>query len=443
MDEIIDKDQSVESHLKIYKDRSVLVEDDGSETIFKEGLPSTLSKERTKKIKLKLEDGFLNNIIRDCKSGKVTWILSSQQEHLLKKLVDGVTSEHGRAVLAVTILQLCIKCIDRSSDIRLHKAGRSGESFSWTEGISMRTFDSKYIVPILRKENLLKYNIFGAFLTRSLAENYPYTKFYKASIRGPKSTWFELVDELEAGRLDPEGGLKKVISLLIIKSEEFIKLSKDTISLKNLLISKSENYQAIVPLIIKHIANSSYPSRLLEIAMHSMLQVLDEEKSLGGSLRPLSQMRSANKKAGNIGDIEILASTDINSEIVEAWDAKYGKPYLYDELDELIEKLALHKTVRKVGFVSNVFPDIRKEIVEKINTIEDLYGIRPEIISFDKWIKNQFERSKFQPEKISRDWMTAYIETICQRRRMYAPIDEPSETWVKEMHTLLLEFTNK
>ena len=36
------------------------------------------------------------------------------------------------------------------------------------------------------------------------------------------------------------------------------------------------------------------------------------------SLKPLSQMRSANKKHGNIGDIELLE----DRQIVEAWDAK-------------------------------------------------------------------------------------------------------------------------
>jgi hypothetical protein len=36
-------------------------------------------------------------------------------------------------------------------------------------------------------------------------------------------------------------------------------------------------------------------------------------------LKPLSQMRSANKKHGNIGDIEILEAR----QIIESWDAKY------------------------------------------------------------------------------------------------------------------------
>ncbi len=37
-------------------------------------------------------------------------------------------------------------------------------------------------------------------------------------------------------------------------------------------------------------------------------------------------MRSANKKHGNIGDLEVLEK----SNIIEAWDAKYGKAYLRD-----------------------------------------------------------------------------------------------------------------
>ena len=81
--------------------------------------------------------------------------------------------------------------------------------------------------------------------------------------------------------------------------------------------------------------------------MHSLMQAVIETGALADlELKPLSQMRSANKKHGNIGDIELLE----NNEIVESWDAKYGKNYLRDEIDEVSEKLEYHEKVETVGF---------------------------------------------------------------------------------------------
>jgi len=67
-------------------------------------------------------------------------------------------------------------------------------------------------------------------------------------------------------------------------------------------------------------------------------------------LKPLSQMRFANKKHGNIGDIELIE----NGDIVASWDAKYGKSYLREEVEEVCEKISGHDNIQVVGFVTNV-----------------------------------------------------------------------------------------
>ncbi|MEO9294343.1 MAG: hypothetical protein ABI347_01940 [Nitrososphaera sp.] len=428
------EEKDVEPHLKIFKDRSILVKEDGSEIIFREGSPNKSSKERTNKLRAELSKGFLKKIIDNCRSPDISWNITEKQDKIIDKLISGVTSEQGRALMAVTILQLCIKCIDPTTSIRLHKAGRG--IFSWEDGLSMRTFNSEYIAPILRSENLLKYNIFGAFMTRSLAENYPYTKFYKASIRGPKEAWLELVDQLEDGLLDPLECLKRVISALINKSEKFILLANETMSLKEQYLSLPVTVDDIARLIMTHVNNSDYAARLFEIAMHSVAQVLHEERVLGGWLRPLSQMRSANKKAGNIGDVEVLATSDPLSEIIEAWDAKYWKPYLYDELGELEDKLTEHKSLRRVGLVPDDEPQIRQDVKDKLAEIEEIYGIRIEIMSFEKWWKEQLRRSISKPDEFGKKWLNAYVESICQKRPALAPIDEPSQRWVEEIRVI-------
>ena len=58
----------------------------------------------------------------------------------------------------------------------------------------MRSIDTEYITPVLREEGLVKLNSFGFMMTRTLAENYPYTKVYKAAMRGARAEWIAIVD---------------------------------------------------------------------------------------------------------------------------------------------------------------------------------------------------------------------------------------------------------
>ena len=58
-------------------------------------------------------------------------------------------------------------------------------------------------------------------MTRSLAENYPYSKLYKAEMRGAFDTWIKIVDELEEGNVDYRTALAYMMSLLINKSNRF------------------------------------------------------------------------------------------------------------------------------------------------------------------------------------------------------------------------------
>ena len=59
----------------------------------------------------------------------------------------------------------------------------------------------------------------------------------------------------------------------------------------------------IVAFLKSFVDNSPYSARLFEIALHSLFQALEDQMVLDGYLKPLCQMRSANKKHGNIGDI--------------------------------------------------------------------------------------------------------------------------------------------
>ncbi len=136
-----------EHYLKIYKDKSVSVREDGTCEIFLEGSQSSEAARRAADINQKLNSGYLDNLISGLVDGTIPFDITAVPESLqqnLRDLVCSVTSEVGRALIGLSFLQLTIKTLAPEQCIRLHKGGKSANIFSWTEGISMRTIDNKY-----------------------------------------------------------------------------------------------------------------------------------------------------------------------------------------------------------------------------------------------------------------------------------------------------------
>ncbi|HZF01174.1 MAG TPA: hypothetical protein VE344_04690 [Methylomirabilota bacterium] len=422
--------------LEVYSSHSVLVQEEGRQT-FKEGQLTTAAAKRLVKIRKALESGFLDKLVGDCRSPdiKIEGLDDEALRHLTQ-LVDSVTSEVGRAIVGLTVLQLAIKSIYPDQSIRLHKGGGTGESFSWQDGLPMRVLDKEYNTPILRKYDLVKLNADGVFMTRSLAENYPYSQLYKAASRGAKTEWLAIVDMAEFGKLDPTTALKQLVVMLFNRSDAFKKDAELAMRAAKSVAGKLKNLDEATKFIRNFVDSSTYAARLFEIAMHSLFQVLEDNGAFGdGFLKKLSQMRSANKKHGNIGDIEITTGKRDNLHIVESWDAKYGKAYLREELDELHEKLQEHPETKFAGFVVDANPNLKPEIKNRIEELEQTNNIRIEIVEFDDWISRQAKRISLPSERIANLWLIAFAESLCQFRRDRAPIDEPADSWVRELRT--------
>lgn len=433
-------DENDKTCLKIYENRSEYISKFKTQ-IFFEGKVSPTAKLRANLIKQQFGNGFLSNVIDSVINKKDEVIIENLSTELIKnisELVDSVTSEVGRGLVALTVMQLSIKSISPEQSIRLHKGSVNRNSFSWAEGISMRVLDKNYVTPILRKYNLIKLNADGFMMTRSLAENYPYTKLYKAKLRGARLQWMNIVEILETNNSEPLTALKYIISLLLNKAADFNVAANDLIKSTKNLIKKNNSTNTIQKLIFNHIEKSDYAARLMEVAMHSLFQVGTDSGAFGYlDLKPLSQMRSANKKHGNIGDIELLE----DKEIIESWDAKYGKNYLRDEIDEIIEKLEYHDKVETVGFVTTDEPIRNQEVLKKIQEFKDIYNLEIEILSFTKWVENSINRILESQLKtttdISNSWLLAYAESLAQKRRHYAPIDEPCLEWVTSLKEII------
>ncbi len=400
------------------------------------------AKERYKQIAVELSNGYLERQILVCRNESSSLDfsqLADLHKRILDKLVESVTSEVGRALVGLTILQLCVKAISPAQNIRLHKGSTSTRDFSWCDGISMRSLDRQYITPVLRKYELLRLNADGFMMTRTLAENYPYSSVYKANIRGARCEWTNLVEAIEINEVVPDAALRYLLSQLLNQADNFRRLSSQVIELLiGFLEATVLNQKIAFNLILRHINQSDYAARLMEIAMHSLMQAMQDYQVFPDSLlKALSQMRSANKKHGNIGDIELLE----NRQIVEAWDAKYGKSYLRDEIEELVEKLEVHPMVRRAGFVTSLEVERLDELELRLEQIEDSYGISLEILTFKEWVEEQFERTlsggSATDQELATGWLTAYTESLAQCRREIAPIDEPCYQWLLTLNEIL------
>ncbi len=434
-----------ELHLRVYINRSELVLPDGTIQYFQEGGMSQAAKIRYKKIAVELSTGYLERQIlfcRDYSSNLDLLTLNQAHKYILDRLVQSVTSEVGRALVGLSILQLCVKTIEPEQSIRLHKGSTATRDFSWCDGISMRSLDKQYITPVLRKYELLRLNADGFMMTRSLAENYPYSSVYKAKMRGARSEWVSLVEAIEKNEVVSEVALRYLLSQLLNQADNFRRLALQTIENLTLFLGETVVDQGIsLSLILRHINQSDYAARLMEIAMHSLMQSMQEYQVFPDSLlKPLSQMRSANKKHGNIGDIELLE----DRQIVEAWDAKYGKSYLRDEIEELSEKLEVHPAVRKAGFVTSLEAERIDELMPRCNEIEEIFGISLQIVTFKEWVELQFARTLAEEaateQELASTWLIAYTESLAQRRRDIAPIDEPCYQWLLKLNeTLTIE----
>jgi hypothetical protein len=148
-------------------------------------------------------------------------------------------------------------------------------------------------------------------------------------------------------------------------------------------------------------------------------------------------MRSANKKHKNIGDIEIALS-DSGGPIIEAWDAKFGKADLREEVEELSEKLEIHPDCLVAGFITNQAPSINSDLSDRMIDIGQSTGCEISILSFEDWHAEIIEYlTDAENNAFHARWLVIIVECLAQERRDIAPIDEPCEGWLQELGTIL------
>lgn len=215
--------------------------------------------------------------------------------------------------------------------------------------------------------------------------------------------------------MSPDIALNYLLSQLLNQAQNFRILASQTLEELNTFFEATViNQEIALNFILRHINQSDYAARLMEIAMHSLMQAMqDYQVFSNSSLKPLSQMRSANKKHGNVGDIE------------------------------LSEKLEVHSAIRRAGFVTSLEPERLDGLEPRCEEIEEIYGISLEILTFAEWVEEQFERASTEEtaseQELTVAWIAAYAESLAQLRRDIAPIDEPCYQWLLTLRGILTE----
>jgi hypothetical protein len=424
--------------VELYEDRAVFVDQEGNRTVYREGTQSQAARDRYERIKSRLDDGwfedFLDTVTDPSTEREIQ--LPGKIRNLIDEIVDSITSERGRAIAGLTVTQLVIKTLEPDQSIRLHKGSRNSAHFSWEEGLSMRTIDSTYVAPALRSRDLLRVNADGVMMTRSLAENYPYSAAYKANIRGAQEEWGQLTEEIEDGRgIDPMDVLAYMLLSLANRGERAEETYNRALGLVHDFVAASPSAEEVKQVVDIHLDRSLHSARIYEVAMHALAQVLEDNGLLDGSLKPLTQMRSADKKHGNIGDIEVVDPDD-EFTIYEAYDAKYGKKYLLNELHEIHGKLKRHPETQTVSFVTNKKPTVDEDIRERIEALETEFSTSVSLTTFDEFWRRSISQLENQGSDPA-EWLVAYTETLCQKRRERAPVNEPTRGWVEELAAVI------
>lgn len=426
--------------LIVESSRSLLKGNDGG-TAFLEGVQSSSARSRYGRLDNALANDYLANIIKETRSQviseNVDIDISPPASSRIQSLVKAISSNVGRAIVGVFILQCSIKALEPQQSIRLHKGSTRNSSFGWTEGISMRTLDSKYVTPTLRKFGLLNLNASGCFMTRSLAENYPYTQVYKAEIRGARQEWLDLVDMLESGYLDPEMALRGVLVRLEELRAGLIQESTSLLALQQERVDWFADAGDALEFAFGLLARSSHPARLFEIFLHCGMQSVQDNGALVGHLRPLSQMRSANKKHGNIADVE-LAADEAGAYLTHAWDAKFGKVYLLNEIDEIVEKLEGHNSIEVLAFITDQDPVLDEVVQKRLTEAAVRTGLAVNIIGFRHWFRAIPAVFNLDEKQFVNSWLVALVESVSLQRLDRAPIDEPVLGWVVAVRDSLL-----
>lgn len=277
-------------------------------------------KDKLEKLKEVLEEKYqqAEKLIEDDKSIDVNGKPHVEAARDLAKL------KHAFRGAALTLLGF--KLVDSEQDVRSHKDEYEG-------GFSARTYDTRITVPFLIEKSLPR-SVETHWLTQTLSFAEKLTEDVKLKTV-PKNSGPLLIKVVNYA----EGlGSDAVEEMVLVIIYELIKIrNKDKVILtrpKNLPIDT-------VKILLSNHMGTKYKNnapRLPQLAIYAIYESIINKMSRfeNQELEPIQRMKSADRKAGTVGDIVVINDA---KEPVEAVEIKFGQPISDIHVCEAIEKV--------------------------------------------------------------------------------------------------------
>lgn len=277
------------------------------------------------------------------------------------KIAEAANKQKG--VYTVTITLLYYKTLNPTQDIRKHQSSMEG-------GFSGRSFDTKYITPVLRKMKLPAMAESG-WLTRSLEQPFPYTLEYNGKISGGvKKPFLQVLDYVEKNPSKSED-LLRILLYNVIKETQKNKIKINTLSNpEKLTITK------IVEALDNHFSyqyGTHNGAKLPVLAFYAIYQLLINElyRYYNCSLAPLASLTACDLTSKASGDIEIFK----DNTLFEGIEIKLDKKITEDIVHIAAKKIFRFSPTRYyILSYRGVKQSDRKKIEKLIFNIKDKHG---------------------------------------------------------------------
>ena len=235
--------------------------------------------------------------------------LSAKQQENIQIIVRG--AERQKAVLAVLMTSLLKKIVVPEQDIRYHKIEQ-------TSGYSGRSFDTNYVTPFLRSAfPRLAMRSGSGWLTRSIEQNYPFTRDFPGKIQNAamKEALLGILHDVQENGADARAYLRILLAAL------------QTVSAAPAPVFAAESANAeltiadIMELLRAHffaLYVGAGASRLPALAIYAVYELLmNSPRYQGKILAPLKAHTTSDAKSHSYAAVEILTEEGLLFEGVE------------------------------------------------------------------------------------------------------------------------------
>lgn len=271
-----------------------------------------------------------------------------------KVIIELANTKHAARGAALTLA--AYKILHPEQDIRNHKS-------EYENGFSARGIDTKVTVPFLLKHGL-PYNVETHWLSQTLSFAGP---FMPDSVLKtvPKKAGPDLI--ATANLIQNSESNERIEKIIVLILEKMIEeRNKGRIPLtkpKNLSIDE------VMVLLHKHFKSPYQKNapRLPQVAVYAMYQCLmkDVGRYSDFELKPLERMKTANRKSGTVGDIDLWK----DKRPIEAVEIKFEIPINEAHVNEAMQKVKAEAVERY--FILSTAETLSNEAGEIQRLIDD------------------------------------------------------------------------